>query len=98
MGRTFGEVTHDIMADIAALHEAVLAPPKAAAEGGKGNRQRPQRRGDCRETEQERQQGRARARRANGGNANTKTIRTSEEPVAVLLGRLPPAVGQLLQQ
>ena len=39
MGRTFGEVTHDIMGDIASLQEAVLTPPKnTPKKGGKGSR------------------------------------------------------------
>ena len=39
MGKTFGQVTAEIMADIAALQEAVLTAPKnVAGKCGKGNR------------------------------------------------------------
>ena len=39
MGRTFGEVTSEVMADIASLRETVLAPPKNTPnKGGKGSR------------------------------------------------------------
>ena len=74
MGRNFGEVTADIMADIAALQEAVLASPKNAT--GRGaqekppqQRQRHQRRGPCGEASEEgRQKGKGKGKGRKGDN------------------------------
>ena len=57
LGTSFGEVTRDIMADVTAFQEAVLAPPSRPKQSGKGGRhnarndtaetpERPPRKGD----------------------------------------------------